>query len=123
MLLSEVLVLPVVFDMMTRASLHVRWRSPTTSHLDGAVTSVACVLRNLGLVASLSGALLGSLVIYIFPASAFVAGVQSGVVANKDGSLNAEVAVNKGITVTGYLLAVIGVTVTFVKTFAPHLLK
>ena len=36
---------------------------------------------------------------------------------------HSEVNVCKGITATGYMLAVIGVTVTFVKSFAPHLLK
>jgi len=87
------------------------------------ITGIACVLRNLGLVASLSGALLGSLVIYIFPASAFVNGVKNGMIPNKDGALDSEVGACKAITKVGYALALVGVTVTFVKTFAPHLLK
>ena len=38
--------------------------------------------------------------IYIFPASAFVNGVKNGMIPNKDGALDGEVGVAKGIAIS-----------------------
>ena len=84
-------------------------------------TVAGTFIRNLGLVSSVGGALLGSAIIYIFPALSYIKAVGMGLtddgkavgtgIYTKNESAM-EVLVNKFIAVLGVFLAVVGVTVS-----------
>jgi len=89
----------------------VSWRTKdlTGVALLALITVAATFLRNLGLVASVGGAVLGSAVIYIFPALSFIAAAKQ-----EKGSVNRsqEVSFNYALAAIGALLGVIGTVVS-----------
>ena len=74
---------------------------PLTVSILGVITAVALRLRNVGSVLSFSGALIGSLLIYIIPA---ILNINS-----KAGKGKMEVAVNYLIALFGVVIAVNGI--------------
>lgn len=84
------------------------------------MSTLAVFLRDVGFVVSFGGALLGSAIIYIFPAIIFIKTmaqkVKSGEV-QETAAVRNEVALNKGIAGLGVVMAIIGASVSVLKTF------
>lgn len=84
------------------------------------LSGLALVLRDVGFVVSFGGALLGSCVIYIYPALMFLRTVarkvKSGELADS-AALQKEVKLNYGILGLGVVFAVIGASVSVLKAF------
>ncbi|CAM9399088.1 unnamed protein product [Phaeothamnion confervicola] len=82
-------------------------------------TGVAVVLRDLGFVVSFGGAVLGSLIIYVFPAAMWVAKCRKEIAAGAPprGLRRAEYLANYGIVALGLVLGVLGAVVSVLKTF------
>jgi sodium-coupled neutral amino acid transporter 11 len=82
------------------------------------ITALALVLKNVGIVVSFSGALIGAMLIYTVPAIMNICDLKAAAVAgsksNKTGSkaLSGELMVNYGMAVMGCVIAVIGVATT-----------
>jgi solute carrier family 38 (sodium-coupled neutral amino acid transporter), member 11 len=97
-----------------------RTQTLTTLCLLTIVSTLAVFLRDVGFVVSFGGALLGSAIIYIFPAIIFIKTmaqkVQSGEIKETPAVRN-EVALNKGIAGLGVVMAIIGASVSVLKTF------
>lgn len=97
-----------------------RAQTLTTLALLTVVSTLAVFLRDVGFVVSFGGALLGSAIIYIFPAIIFIKTmaqkVKSGEILETAAVRN-EVALNKGIAGIGVLMAIIGASVSVLKTF------
>lgn len=101
---------------MAKPGQQVSWRTKDACSLAilALITTAATFVRNLGLVASVGGAVLGSLVIYIFPALSFIAACKKqdgGVSADQQG----EVRANYGVAALGMALGVIGTAVSLNK--------
>ncbi|CAB9517368.1 Solute carrier family 38 member [Seminavis robusta] len=90
------------------------------------VTSLSLLVSDAGLVVSLNGALLGSAIIYIFPALMFLAHTGNqvkaagGVVSRK---LRLERWASKFLVAFGAVSGLVGAAVTLINSFAPHLLR
>ena len=94
----------------------------TTLVLLTIVSTLAVFLRDVGFVVSFGGALLGSCIIYIFPALIFLKTmskkIAAGEVSKEEmGGVKREMLVNKGITGLGVVMALIGASVSVLKTF------
>lgn len=94
----------------------------TTLILLTIVSTLAVFLRDVGFVVSFGGALLGSCIIYIFPALIFLKTmskkIAAGEVSKEEmGGVKREMLVNKGITGLGVVMALIGASVSVLKTF------
>lgn len=97
-----------------------RTQTLTTLALLAIVSTLAVFLRDVGFVVSFGGALLGSAIIYIFPAIIFIKTmaqkIKSGEI-QETAAVRNEVALNKGIAGIGVLMAIIGASVSVLKTF------
>jgi len=88
-------------------------------------TCVAMVMRDLGFLASFAGAVLGSCVIYIFPAMMHLAAVRKAVEAdkalpakNQKGlTYTSRYQMSRGIVALGVALAVLGGSVSYLEAF------
>ena len=86
-------------------------------------TSVAMVMRDLGFLASFAGAVLGSCVIYIFPAMMHIAAVRKAVEADKELpekkrqglTYTTRYQMSRGIVVLGVALALLGGSVSYLE--------
>ena len=82
------------------------------------ITALALVLKDVGFVVSISGAMFGCAVMFIIPAVMNIANINNGLKrtgkAITSGS-KLEVAGNYGMMVTGIAMAIIGVTVSVLK--------
>jgi len=109
-----------VLSLLGRKAPSTRTQTVTTLVLLAVVSTLAVFLRDVGFVVSLGGALLGSCIIYIFPAIIFVKTMAQKVATGEvveTPAVKREVLLNKGITALGVLLAIIGATVSVLKAF------
>lgn len=79
----------------------------------GVLTAVAMVLRDLGVVVSFFGALLGSAVIYVFPGIMFLRALQKF----QPGVRGAEYYAQYGLIGAGTTLGAVGAVVVILKTY------
>jgi amino acid permease len=84
----------------------------------GLLTALALVLKDVGFVVSISGAMFGCAVMFIIPAILNIANIRKS--ARNGGQelssgANMEVAANYGMMATGLAMAVIGVSVTVLR--------
>jgi hypothetical protein len=97
----------------------------------GAITAISLVLKNLGLVVSFSGALIGAMLIYTVPAVMNIYNLdelstrarksQIQVKSGDEGvRVGVEVAANYAMAVMGCVIAVIGVTTTLINSGGAH---
>jgi sodium-coupled neutral amino acid transporter 11 len=86
----------------------------STVLLLAAVSTVSLFLKDLGLVVAFGGAILGSALVYVFPALMFLKHKRD---ANEPQTLTtrAETGLNVGIVLSGVLLATVGGTMTLKK--------
>ena len=88
----------------------------------GALTSLALVLEDAGFMVSLTGALMGSAIIYAMPSIIFLKSTSRRM---KEGTLTktkqiaAERMFNRALIVLGGLFGVLGGSVTILNTFFP----
>lgn len=122
---------PVIFESLTfftppllslpqKTNPSPQLRKASTVGLLGAISVLAVFLRDVGFVASFGGAILGSAIIYIFPALIFLQTVKNQVKSGEIADYNTvrkEVIANKAIVGLGGIFAVIGATVSVLKTF------
>uniref|UniRef100_A0A7S4F9R1 Amino acid transporter transmembrane domain-containing protein n=1 Tax=Chrysotila carterae TaxID=13221 RepID=A0A7S4F9R1_CHRCT len=78
-----------------------------------STNGLALFMKDLGLIAALGGAILGSALVYIFPALMFIANGRKALKAKADkgenaNGLKAEVGANYALLVLGFFLAVVG---------------
>jgi len=78
-----------------------------------ATSGLALVVKDLGLIAALGGAILGSALVYIYPALMFIANARKQMAVKRGageptGALQIESAANWGLLVLGAFLAVVG---------------
>jgi sodium-coupled neutral amino acid transporter 11 len=93
-------------------------QTTTTLVLLGLLSALALVLRDVGFVVSFGGALLGSCVIYIYPALMFVRTMAKKIASGEvkeTAAIRREVKVNYGIMALGAVFAVIGGSVSVLK--------
>lgn len=89
-------------------------------------TSLALVVSDAGLVVSLNGALMGSCIIYVFPALMFLSHTSKqmkaagGSISRK---LKFERSASRFLTVFGLVSGLIGGAVTLINAYSPHLLR
>lgn len=86
-----------------------------TTGIVGFLTAAALVLKDAGLMVSLTGALLGSAIIYIFPSLVYLKLTKRLVAEGKmkkSFGLSAERTANKFLAVLGVALALLGTGVT-----------
>ena len=79
------------------------------------ITGLAMAISNLGFVASFGGAVLGSMVIYIYPALTFIGAKQTQASAIE--GLRRELRINRFIVVLGVILGLLGASVSVLKSF------
>ena len=90
------------------------------------VTSLALVLKNAGLIVSLNGALMGSAIVYVFPAFLYLShtGKQikaaNGVVSRK---MKLERWASRFLVTFGVVSGLIGAGVSVANAYFPHLLR
>ncbi len=97
-----------------------RTQTLTTLVLLAMVSTLAVFLRDVGFVVSFGGALLGSAIIYIFPAIIFIKTMAQKIASGElqeTAAVRNEVALNKGIAGLGVVMAIIGASVSVLKTF------
>lgn len=100
-------------------------RSKTTKIMLSIVTATALILEDSGFVVSLNGAIMGSAIIYVFPALMFLKSTSSRL---SEGSLKmtrglkAERLFNKVMAVLGVCLGLSGAAVSILSTFFPGFL-
>ncbi len=92
--------------------------APVTIGGLGLLTALALVLKDVGFVVSISGAMFGCAVMFIIPAILNIANINNG--ARRTGlqlssGAKVEVAGNYGMMVTGIAMAVIGVSITVLR--------
>lgn len=95
-------------------------RTAWTIGLLGFVTASSLKLTDLGFVNSFGGALVGSGIIYAFPALMFLRPLRKKLAAGAEklgGGVRREMAANSGIFVTGLIMGVLGCTVSVLETF------
>jgi len=85
-----------------------------TTILVAMLTGGAMVMKNAGLIVSFNGALMGSAIIYIFPSMMFL--------ANEERGTKVERLVNRGLIMFGVGAAIMGVLVSLLSVYAPHIL-
>lgn len=117
---------PRILIHATRRNAHApqqpseRTQTLTTLALLTIVSTLAVFLRDVGFVVSFGGALLGSAIIYIFPAIIFIKTmaqkIKSGEI-QETAAVRNEVTLNKGIAGLGVVMAIIGASVSVLKTF------
>lgn len=109
-----------VLDLLGKKNPSGKAQTITTLILLSITSTLAVFLRDVGFVVSFGGALLGSCIIYIFPALIFIrtmaAKIKSGDIVETQ-AVKREVLLNKGITVLGVVMAIIGASVSVLKTF------
>ena len=92
--------------------------APLTVGLLGLITSLALVLKNVGFVVSLSGAMFGSALMFIAPALMNIKNIKAIAKSeNKEisGGHKFEIINNYGIVGMGVVMTIIGVTVSILK--------
>jgi len=84
---------------------------PTTLGLLGVLTASALVLKNVGAVVSLGGALIGAMLIFTIPAVMNIRNLKkfAGPGANANANVSLELIANYGMAVMGLVMAIIGV--------------
>jgi len=109
-----------VLDLLGKKNPSEKAQTITTLILLTVTSTLAVFLRDVGFVVSFGGALLGSCIIYIFPALIFLktmaAKIKSGEIVETP-AVKREMLLNKGITVLGVVMAIIGASVSVLKTF------
>jgi len=85
------------------------WFNPLTFSLLGVVTALALVLRDVGFVVSISGAMFGCLLMFIVPAMMTLSSL------NKQQGKQLEKGLNYGLIGTGTVMTVLGVYVSVMK--------
>ena len=93
---------------------------PVTLGLLGAITAAALRVRNVGAVVSLSGALIGSLLIYIIPAVLNIYNIPS-LISGSGGSLMKQrmlLLLNVLIALVGATISIIGVSINLMQSSA-----
>lgn len=100
------------------------WKTATTVALVAASTAVGVVLTDLGFLVAIIGAVLATLLIYVFP-PAMALGHFAPRVRAGHASLGEvlEYRLNQALLALGILFAFLGATVTVLKTFWPSVLK
>ncbi|CAN0136309.1 unnamed protein product, partial [Discosporangium mesarthrocarpum] len=99
-----------------------RQRTWWTVGLLALVSTVSIFLRDLGFVNSFGGALVGSGIIYIFPALMFLQPLRRRIatgalrLAGRMG-LRAEMIANNAIIVAGVIMGILGAAVSVLETF------
>ncbi len=109
-----------VLDLMGKKNPSDKTQTITTLVLLTIVSTLAVFLRDVGFVVSFGGALLGSCIIYIFPALIFIKTMAQKVASGEiqeTAAVKREVLLNKGITGLGVVMAIIGASVSVLKTF------
>lgn len=96
--------------------------APVTLGGLGLLTALALVLKDVGFVVSISGAMFGCAVMFIIPAILNIANIRQKAqkavaagVGNAKGSNGLEVMMNYGMMATGIVMAAIGVSVTILR--------
>lgn len=89
-------------------------------------TSLALVISDAGLVVSLVGAIMGSAIIYVFPAMMFLSHSgkrmkAAGGIASR--RMKLERLTSRFLTTFGIVAGVIGATVSVINSYGPHLLR
>lgn len=102
----DLLRLPVTGDARTQAVV------PVTVTLLSVITALALVLKNLGIVVALSGALIGATLIYFVPAVMNICNIRSKSAASASRRQQVELVANYGMALSGLAIAVIGVATT-----------
>eukprot|EP00904_Undaria_pinnatifida_P009553 jgi/Undpi1/5728/HiC_scaffold_2.g01002.m1 len=95
-------------------------RTEWTVGLVGVVTAAALKLSDLGFVNSFGGALVGSGIVYSFPALMFLKPLQrkvAGGAGKLAGSVRREMVANHGIVMTGLVMGVLGCAVSVLEAF------
>lgn len=95
-------------------------RTAWTVGLLGVVTAASLKLTDLGFVNSFGGAVVGSGIIYVFPALMFLRPLRSQLMAGAGklaGAVRREAAGNKAIVATGVVMGVLGAGVSVLETF------
>lgn len=102
----DLLSLPVTGDARTRALV------PVTVTMLTLITSLALVLKNLGVVVALSGALIGATLIYFVPAVMNICNIKSKLPRGPTRRQEVELVANYVMALSGVAIAVIGVATT-----------
>lgn len=95
-------------------------RTAWTIGLIALTSAVSLKLTDLGFVNSFCGAVIGSGIIYVFPALMFLRPLRKRMIAGGAklaAAVRREVAVNNGIVVTGVVMGVLGAAVSVLETF------
>lgn len=99
-------------------------KKATNGFLAG-ITALALVLEDAGFMVSLTGAVMGSAIIYAFPSIIFLKMTSRLMAAGKLKKTKAVIAeriANKFLIGTGVILGVLGASVTVINTFFPSVL-
>ena len=99
-------------------------KKATNAFLAG-ITALALILEDAGFMVSLTGAVMGSAIIYAFPSIIFLKMTSRLMAAGKLKKTKAVVAeriANKCLIGTGAILGVLGAGVTVISTFFPNVL-
>lgn len=95
-------------------------RTAWTVGLVSAVTAVSLKLTDLGFVNSFAGALIGSGIIYAFPALMFLRPLREKIASGAEkvaAGVRREMAANNAILVTGVVMGVLGCAVSVLEAF------
>lgn len=95
-------------------------RTRWTVGLLAGVTAASLKLTDLGFVNSFGGALIGSGIVFVFPALMFLKPLMKKLkdkAASATGGEKGEMSVNKGIVATGVAMGVLGCAVSVLETF------
>jgi sodium-coupled neutral amino acid transporter 11 len=109
---------PLVFTSLRDGLRALAGASPESAHKRitmttfGIVTLLALVIKDVGLVAAVGGAVFGSLLMFIFPAMFFL----------RSGAKPGERKIAKGLVGSGVLFGLLGLVISLLKQFAPHVL-
>jgi len=91
---------------------------PLTLGLLGVITAIAIVLKDVGFVVSVSGALFGSALMFVVPALMNINNLKSIAAKAKSqltGNNKLEIAFNWGMIVTGIIMGGLGVVISTLK--------
>lgn len=94
-----------------------------TPGLFALITAVSLVVRDAGFVVSLNGALMGTSIIYIFPALLFLKQTASGLVGRSKRGLGMERWFCRFLVAFGGVSAVLGAITSVLNSYFPHLLR